>query len=276
MAKNYISYFDKLPKINYDINNSLINPKYQTVTNIFFRVRYLREVLNNIFSYLPIELSDGDTPEILAEKVYGDAGAAWMILIANQIIDPQWEWPLDYDQFQKHLTNKYGSVENAQTTYHHYEMIITRTLSPDNVTTERRYVVNGYNLVDNILNVPFNYYYPKPQPDLLKADSTEVTIDSTLYTVDEDFNVYERHDPRVLGIQPGSLAFTQYVNKYDIDGKTIVEVVKGNAITNYEYENDLNDSKRFIKVIKKDYYMQLVNELNKLTNTKASYMRRVS
>lgn len=255
MAANYISYFDKLPKIDYDINRSLVNSKYQTVTNIFFRVRYLREVMNNIFSYLTVEVTDGDTPEILAEKVYGDSGAAWMIILANQIIDPQWEWPLDNDQFRKYIIDKYGSIENAQTTNHHYEMVIKRTLSPDNITTERRYRVNSNNVIDNILTVPFNYYYPKTSYD--------------------PGDPYEEHDLSVLGLQPGSLAVTQYYNTYDINGKTVIEVINGNTITNYDYEAQVNDDKRFIKIVKKDYYTQIMNEMNKITNTTSPYQRRV-
>lgn len=276
MAINYISYFDRIPKIDYDINNSVIRPNYQTATNIFFRVRVLQEVLNNIFSYMTVEVTDSETPEIIAEKVYGDPAAAWIIIVANQIIDPQWDWPLDYDQFQKYIINKYGSLENAETTYHHYEMVVTRTLSPDNITTERRYDINAYDLINNILNVPFNYYYPKPEPFVIRTDTTLVTIDSILYTVDQDYDIYEKHDFNVEGIQPGSLAYTQYLNKYDIEGKTVIEVVKGNAVTNYDYENQINESKRLIKVIKKEYYTQIINEFNKLTNTRASYQRRVT
>lgn len=275
MALRYNSYFDKLPKIQYDINRSLIAPKYVTSTNIFFRIRYIQEVLNNINSYFVAEVEDNETPEIIAEKAYGDAGAAWMITIANQIIDPQWEWPLSYNEFQKYIVNKYGSQENALTTYHHYEMLITRTLNPDNITTEKRYRINDYNLIENILSVPFNYYYPKVIENLLTTDSTLVKIDSTLYTVDQDLDVYERHDFSVLGLQPGSLAFTQYVNNYDVDGKTIVEVIKGNAVTNYEWEEEQNEQKRLIKIVKKEYYDQIQDEFTQITGSAPAFLRRV-
>lgn len=248
MTAIYTSYFDKIPKIKYDINRSLVNPKYQTVTNIFFRIRYLEEVLNNIGSYFTVELGDSDTPEVLAEKVYGDPGAAWMITIANQIIDPQWQWPLNYTEFNKYIIGKYGSVENAQTTNHHYEMVVTRTLSPDNITTERKYVVNGEKLTNNNMTVPYNYFTPSMYPEI---------------------------EPEEFGLQPGSLALTQYVNTYNIDGKTVVEIVKGQAISNYDYENDLNDTKRLIKVVKKDYYSQIQSEFTKLANFSLPFQRRV-
>lgn len=273
MAVVYNSYFDKIPKLKYDINRSLINPQYETVTNIFFRIGYIEEVLNNISAYLTVEISDSDTPEILAEKVYGDAGAGWMITMANKMIDPQWEWPLDYDQFRKYLIGKYGSVEIAQTTPHHYEMVVTRTLQPDNITTERRYIVNGDKLTENILDVPYNYYHPALDPTRLRVDSTEVNIDSELYTVDSGYNPGDQE----YITEPGSLAFTQSVNTYTFQdsGKTVTEVINGEEISIYDYENGVNDSKRLIKIIKKEYYPRIMNEFEKLTDFKLPYERRV-
>jgi hypothetical protein len=238
MAVIYNSYFGKFPKIDYDIRNVIINKQYEKVTNIFFRIKYISEVLNNLSSYYSIELEDSETPEIIAEKVYNDAGAGWMVLLANQIIDPQFEWPLGYDAFNKYIITKYGSIENAETTYHHYNMVITRELQPDDITTETRYVVNKQKLTDNNLFVPYNYY--------------------------------EVHDE-----DPGSLAFTQSVESFNIEGKTVTETIKGEAVTNYQYEMDLNESRRLIKVIKKDYYEQIMNEFDNLTSFNPPYIRRV-
>lgn len=247
MATNYTSYFDKIPKIKYDINRSLVNPRYETVTNIFFRIRYIQEVLNNLSSYFTAELEDGETPEIIAEKVYGDAGAHWMITIANQIIDPQWEWPLDYDEFNKYLIGKYGSIENSQTTIHHYEMIVTSTLSPDNIVNERKYIVNGEKLTDNNMTVPYNYFTPAMGEDT----------------------------PGEFGLQPGSLALTQSVTNYNINGKTIKEVVRGQEVSNYDYESGLNEQRRLIKIVKKEYYQQILKEFNDLALFAPAFRRRV-
>lgn len=268
----YSSYFDKLPKLQYDINRSLIGAKYETVTNIFFRVRFIREAINNISAYYTLQVTDDDTPEILAEKAYGDSGAAWMITMANEIIDPQWDWPMNYDQFRKYIIGKYGSIEAAQTAVHHYEMVITTTLNPDNIVTERRYVVNGDKLTENMLTVPFNYYHPDYYNQNFTMDSTNYKVDSTEYTV--DFGNDEQ-DPGEIGLQPGSLAFTQYVNNYNLGKKTLTEIVRSDKIMVYDYEEQLNESKRFIKMIKKEYYQQIMLEFDRLTGSAESYQRRV-
>lgn len=273
MAVTYKSYFDKIPKIKYDINRSLINPKYETVTNIFFRVKYLEEALNNISAYFTVEVTDGDTPEILAEKVYGDAGANWMITMANKMIDPQWEWPLDYDSFQKYIAGKYGSVEAAMTTAHHYEMVVTRITQPDNIKIERRYIVNAEKLTDNNMTVPYNYYFPIVVVNDLLTDNTSITIDSSTYTVDSGA---EDQDTGEFGLQPGSLAFAEYTNTYTFaDGKTVTEDIIGQEINVYDYETQVNDSKRLIKIIKKEYYQQIMKEFEQLTDFRLPFERRV-
>ena len=110
-------YFGNFPKINYSITGD--KKVTESAVNIFKRYAILRNVLSNSGSYVLYEVDDKDTPEILAEKVYKDAGAGWIILYANQIIDPQFDWPLSDRNFKNYIIEKYGSIANAQTTYHH-------------------------------------------------------------------------------------------------------------------------------------------------------------
>ena len=301
MSLVYNSYFGKLPKIKYDINKALVNPRYQTVTNIFFRVRYIQEVLNNIDSYYVVELEEGDTPEIIAEKVYGDPGSFWAILIANQILDPQFDWPLDYDAFNKYIIGKYGSIANAQRYYHHFEMVVDRTVEPDNVTTTHRYRIDRSRLSSSVPDVPYTYYYPynftliTADMDIITADDVDYTADigtdastfanETFYTLDDttvtiDSGAISINNDADGGISStgnvnGPIGFIQYVNTYNFDGKTVTEVFRGEAISLYDYENDLNEQKRVIKVIKKEYIDQIRSEFNDMTNYKMPYRRLV-
>lgn len=87
-------YFSLFPKIQYDIAGNKYS-NFQNITNIFFRVRIIKDVLSNLSAYYYHIIRDGDTPEILAEKVYGDAEAHWIILLSNDIVDPQYDWPFE-------------------------------------------------------------------------------------------------------------------------------------------------------------------------------------
>jgi hypothetical protein len=78
-------YFNSFPQIPYDIAGKQFT-NYQNVTNIFFRLRVIQEVLGNISAYYEYLIRDEDKPEILAEKIYGDPEAHWIILMANNMM----------------------------------------------------------------------------------------------------------------------------------------------------------------------------------------------
>lgn len=136
----YSSFYNFFPKIKYDINKNQY-PTYEEVTDVFFRIGVIQNALNNISSYFLYEIQDGDTPELLAERFYNDAGAGWIILLANNITDGQFEWPLDYTSFQQYVAARYGSIETAQITEHHYEKVITRRNTRTDVVNITRLVV---------------------------------------------------------------------------------------------------------------------------------------
>jgi hypothetical protein len=63
-----------------------------------------------------------------------------------------------------------------------------------------------------------------------------------------------------------SLAVTQSVDTYNIDNRTVVEIINREAVTNWDYEVSLNDDKRKIKIIKPEYYPIIMDNFNQLTN----------
>lgn len=149
-------YFDLFPTVLYDIAGKDI-PVYESVTNVFFRLRVIRKVLTNISAYYEYVVQDGDTPEILAEKIYGDMEAHWVILMANDIVDAQYDWPLTVSDFNRYLIKKYGSVENAHNTVHHYDMVIKREESATGTVSEFRYQTD-YQALNADPGVPYDAY----------------------------------------------------------------------------------------------------------------------
>ena len=90
-----MQYFDTLPKIikTDATGNSLL------MTNLMARASVIPSLLQNPAVFYQYDIQDGDTPEIVAYKYYGDVYRYWMIFYCNQIIDPQWDWPLNNQQF---------------------------------------------------------------------------------------------------------------------------------------------------------------------------------
>ena len=254
-------YFDLFPKLVYSLPDGYST---ETVTNIFHRFGILREILNNTSSYTLYEVEDHDTPEIVAEKVYNDAGAGWMILYANQIIDPQFDWPLNGYAFKDYIINKYGSIANAQSTYHHYEKVVETTV--DGQVFTRRYNVGKDRYTENALDVPYTYYtaYSNANNLIVTADTIRVTSDNVFFTADLTSH-YAYNDT--------SLPEYYSYETHTVNGKTVTMNTYGNAVSNYDYEMALNDEKRVIKVIKAVYYTQIMKEFRNLTKSTPSYVR---
>lgn len=132
-------YFDNFPSILYaNLNNpnAVAQGDFKQVVNIFTRVAMLQSVLNNISAFYTYPVQDSDTPDIIAQKLYGDSTLYWLVLFANQILDPYFEWPLTPTEINTNLVATYGSVANAMNTIDHYEKYtnVTTTINYQQVT----------------------------------------------------------------------------------------------------------------------------------------------
>lgn len=109
MAK-YFNFFPTTPYTN--SNNSTA---YDTVTNIISRFAFEESLKQNSSLFYPYEIQDGDTPEMIASKYYGSSEKHWIVLLFNNIIDPQYDWPLDQRTLIKYINDKYtyrGSIHS--------------------------------------------------------------------------------------------------------------------------------------------------------------------
>jgi len=247
-------FFDKFPLTKYTFSPSKYSD-YQIITNILFRTAILQEVLSNSSSYTEYIIKEGDTPEILASKFYNDPETHWIILYANEMLDPQYDWPLTYNTLQKHIADKYRAmaeedVGNTLTesqiiawtqdltnpaAVHHYEKIIKQENRTAQTVTETRYIIDKTKLTNNQLDVPYDYY------DDLAEEQDSTTINLT------------------------------------IDGQTVIQTIYRNFVTYYDYENELNESRRTIRVIKKEYVQQIIGEFENLAGTPLpAFIRKVS
>jgi len=211
------SFLDAFPRVRYDVNRR-VSSDYQIITNILFRVNFLKDILSNISAYYNYTITDSDTPEILAEKVYNDPNAYWIILYANDIYDPHYDWPLSSRAFEKYMIGKYTTVANSQILIHHHEKVIQRTESLTGVLTETRYIVDEDKLTDNDLDVPYDYY-----EGLAETQSVEViNMDGqtvievifreaiTVYDYELALNEAKRH---IKVIKP--IYYGQIMNEFD-------------------------------------------------------------
>jgi hypothetical protein len=116
-----MQYFDTLPKI---INiDSTGNSK--VMTNLLARASVIPQILKDPLLYYTYDIQEGDTPEVIAHKYYGDSYRYWIVLFANELLDPQWDWPMTSAVFEQYLADKYPST-NVYSEIEYYEKVITQ------------------------------------------------------------------------------------------------------------------------------------------------------
>ena len=123
-------FFEKFPYLYYTLDDK---NTYQIVPDILRRIKLSEELKNNNAFFDQYDIRDGETPEMLADKFYGSPMLHWVILLANDIIDPRFDWPLDYYNLVEFCKGKYG--ENSIYQLHHY-------------ADEAEYIVAGYRGLD--------------------------------------------------------------------------------------------------------------------------------
>jgi hypothetical protein len=111
-----MSYFSQFPLMAYDMAG---NQQYKLLPNILKRVKLRSNLRAGSFLFDNYDVKDGERPEDVAYKWFGDAKYHWIILMTNNITDRYYQWPLTQPQFQEHLEDKYG-LTNIDAV-HHYE-----------------------------------------------------------------------------------------------------------------------------------------------------------
>lgn len=300
-------FFDKFPSTLYTVDKSLLS-EYDVATNVLFRVGIIKEVMeNNVNSYYYYIVKDGDRPEILAEQVYGDAQAHWLILYANNIYDPYYDWPMDARTFEKYIIKKYGSLAWAKTNYHHYEKVVTRENPSAQVVSTTRFEVNEKKLTDVIITIidaetdygvgeigelgEIVYIGPSNASNTFSGQvvawnsangqivltntngsakayqfliGTSSAANGTVLKVDLPTEPMDAYN---------TLVDTTAFATYNVAGRTVYETISRNKVSYYDYEEQLNENKRLIKIIQPQYYDQIVSELDNLTGRKIIYRR---
>ena len=111
-----MSHFDYFSKIPYDVKG---DNNFKVFTHILKRIGILSEVKDTVVTYDFYELKIGQTPEEIALKYYEDSSLYWLIFLANDIKDRYHDWPMSEQQFERFISDKYGTNYNS---VHHYEI----------------------------------------------------------------------------------------------------------------------------------------------------------
>jgi len=184
----YFNYFPKTFYSNEDSAKSL-----NVVTNIITRFNFESKLKENSVTYYSYQIQDGDTPDIVARKFYGSSERHWIVLLFNDIVDPLYDWPLNYANFNEFVDEKYNGPDyaNSETRYagiewasintKSYYKVITRTSSDSSIVERLELDLDAY---DQLGESSTNY---------VLADGTTITetitkLTKSYYEYEQDLN----------------------------------------------------------------------------------------
>ena len=151
------SYFQQVP--NFEYPNTTKDGKnisdYSEVKNLFKRGKLREDIFGNLTFFTKYQIVGDERPDNVAHKRYDDETLDWLVLIANNIVNIQTEWPMTQYSYHEFLLDKYGS-EEALSDIHHYETIKVEnssgaTIVPEGLTVTQNYSVEHYDYSSNTL-----------------------------------------------------------------------------------------------------------------------------
>lgn len=247
-------YFKQFPQIYYDfpqVGKSDVD--LQILTDITTNVRFRKEVLENITLYDEYDMLEGETPEMVAEKVYGNPELHWIIMLVNQRYDYLRDFPLTSAELEEYCIRTYGA-DNIYNV-HHYEKdnLVVEGIATIKVPAKD---INEFKVHDFIVNEPY-----------ANARVESIDVANKTVTVMLDYGTFSAGQLVTLkGIrtdESGKVIYTAVLNfQIPNNGFSLNDNYK--AITNYAYENIQNEKKRRIKLISSSLVDQIVREFQKL------------
>ena len=144
------SYFKQVPNFEYvnrtkgsqDISN------YISVKNLFKRGRIRPDIFGNLSFFTKYKIVGDERPDNIAFKEYDDSSLDWVVLLSNNILNVQDEWPLPQTSLNEILLEKYGTYDKLYSDVHHYETVEIKNskggvILPGELETPKTWRTNG-------------------------------------------------------------------------------------------------------------------------------------
>ena len=285
-------YFNKFPVLQYPIyNGTTVTPI--VARNLLRRVALSDNVREGNGIFILYDVKDGERPEHIAERLYGDPMLHWLVLLMNTVIDPYHGWYKSAATMEEYIQKKYTGYSvfftglsggllydsdiipgvtltqaGTSTTIEDFEPMMCKLIvQSTQFSTGNAYIeVPGATLGINIRKIEQTYiaahHFKVDRPtDDVGANET-IIVDSLSISNGYYHNVLDGTTD--FGASIGATAsnfYDTYIGKYmGISG----DAVTAYAVSNLIYEMDLNETKRTIKLLHPKYKDRAIRELDNL------------
>lgn len=265
-------YFDKFSNMLYDFKQGTNGEnQFVLVKDITANVRFKTEFIKSLQVYEPYKMQDGETIEIVAEKLYGSPEYHWILMILNGRYDYIEDFPLDGNKLEEMIDAKYKNRKNDTRYYvdkNGIQVTPEITLKLENTPDDT--VVDLY-LFDNVVNGCIIRRQTSIGNYIARINSFSYSHVNTI--ADEEVLCSATLTNGKLKVGDA----VQILKYYDDADGNFVEELVGDSIvtevnvpvtytevTNYEHEYLQNEKKRIIKVIPQLYLQQIINEFESM------------
>jgi len=278
-----MNYFNKFPIISYD---------GKLAKNLLVRTKLSDSTKSNKLAYYPYTMTEEDRVDILANDYYDNPGYTWLVWMSNDIIDPYYGLPLSEQDFFNFITLKYGSFDKAmrKTFYYRVNWVDNQE---EQLTISQYITLPGSHrkyydpLLDNYGQVQS---YKRKQDDQIASTNKivalmvsgltdtftvgeELQVNGTNYafcTSSSNTQVLVQHvvGQFVVGdiITGKESGLTATVETSSVLAETIPsgELVFWTLVSCFEYEQELNESKKNIQLLDAKYANKAEADLKRL------------
>lgn len=228
------SYFRQVPDFEYvsRLPDAKIGD-YAPLKNLFKKGKLREDIFQNLAFFTKYQIKGNDRPDNVAFEIYGDSNLDWVVLLCNNIINVQTEWPLPQQQFDNYVLEKYRTIDISNMYF---------------LNESGKAIFNQELIAELERTRPFN-------------DDSVYTI---LYSGVHHYETKEVKNSQDVIIVPAGLQVSSPYSVSFYDYFADKQVDSGNIavpVTNYEYEEKIENDKRNIFLLKSRYLNVVLDDI---------------
>jgi hypothetical protein len=200
-------YFNNFPKAYYSLENKPYG--LDVVTNIISRFTLEQSFKENTSIYEKYNVQESDTPEIIASKIYDSPERHWIVLAMNDVVDAQWDWPLDYRTLISFIDDKYTA--NANVAAGQTGLVWAQQNTQSYYSVEKRTTVKNGEYLEKKVQVDANTYanVSVTSSNVTLSDGNQITISVTKESKTYyDYELEENENKRQIKVLKPEFAYT--------------------------------------------------------------------
>jgi hypothetical protein len=288
------NFFKHYPLVRYGNNVS------NTVSvNLMAKIAFQKTIQQNFEIFHPYTIEEGDRADTIANFYYGDPGYDWIVYYSNGVVDPYYDWYMDGDSFNRFITSKYGSLTSAR---RNIKFFRSNYLSDDSMISTSAYSALSANQIrfwapvtgqnNNVVR-----YERKKEDVVFQTNKTQqlsislvgntsfsnneyVSQTSGGTTVSSATVVFANSSICIVTNVGGSITTANNLKGGDSSANATISSVNTlstsisaeiqsyfESVSFYDYENELNEQKKNIKLIDVSYISAIEREFKQLLSS---------